>query len=94
MKFNKAPAHVRAAVIRDSRAWQTLDGTPAVEAFTGSTGKREHWVRLDVYLATHTLDQAIEKAVDALSGVAVEVYVVDGALANDDPERLAVSIHD
>lgn len=51
----------------------------------------EQWVLLDVYLRTNTLDQAIEKAVDALSGIAVEVYVRDGSPANDDPNKLEVS---
>jgi hypothetical protein len=79
--------------MRDAVRWQTVDGTPAVEALTGLSGKREHWVRLDVYLATHTLDQAIEKAVDALSGIAVEVYVREGGIADDDPNKWEVSAH-
>jgi hypothetical protein len=53
----------------------------------------EHWVQLDVYLRTNTLDEAIEKAVDALSGIAVEVYVRESAVTNDDPNKWEVSAH-
>lgn len=51
----------------------------------------EYWVMLDVYMKTNTLDEATEKAVDALSGIAVEVYVRDGSPANDDPNKIEVS---
>jgi len=54
----------------------------------------EYWVLLDVYMKANTVDEAIERAVDALSGLAVEVYVRDASPANDDPERLEVSVHD
>lgn len=35
----------------------------------------EFYVRLDVYLQAASLDAAIEKAMDAVSGVAYEVWV-------------------
>lgn len=37
----------------------------------------EFYVRLDVYLQAASLDAAIEKAMDAVSGVSKEVYVAD-----------------
>lgn len=43
----------------------------------------EYWVRLEVYLRHATLDAATEKAVDALSGIADGVLVVDGGLMKE-----------
>ena len=37
----------------------------------------EYWVRLDAYLEDNNIDSAVERAVDALSGIAVQVLVVD-----------------
>jgi hypothetical protein len=44
---------------------------------------REYWVRLDAYVQDNTLDHALERAVDALSGIAVEVHVVEGGRTGD-----------
>lgn len=44
---------------------------------------REYWVRLDTYLQDNNLDSAIERAVDALSGVAVHVLVSEAEATGD-----------
>ena len=43
----------------------------------------EYCVRLDAYLQDNNLDSAIERAVDALSGVAVQVLVSEAEATGD-----------
>lgn len=43
----------------------------------GAAVMSEYWVRLDAYLQDNNIDSAVERAVDALSGIAVQVLVVD-----------------
>ena len=43
----------------------------------------EYWVRLDAYLQDNNLDSAVECAVDALSGVAVQVLVSEAEATGD-----------
>ena len=43
----------------------------------GAVVMSEYWVRLDAHLQDNNIDSAVERAVDALSGIAVQVLVVD-----------------
>ena len=57
-----------------------------MRTFHGHWGQvmSEFFVRLDVYLHAATLDAAVEKAMDALTGVANETYLVEAMVNQPD----------
>lgn len=51
----------------------------------------EFYVRLDVYLQAASLDAAIEKAMDAMTGIANETYLADASDYVNEPNVIRES---